>query len=496
MDLSILLKLLAVFALVGANGFFVAAEFALVSARRTRIEELVRDGDRLARHVQKSHEDLNLAISGCQLGITLSSLGLGWIGEPALATTLEGAFAGLPGVLSVVAQHTVAVAIAFAIITFLHIVLGELAPKTLALVAPETVSRYVAGPLNLFNRISLPFIWFLNESANRFLRLFGFHDPRTQERVHSPEEIQMLVRQSFREGEVESDEQEMIHGVFELTRTVARELMTPRTDIVAVPVDASLDEILGVAGESGFSRLPLYGESIDDIRGVVLVKDLLPWLRREDRDQLDVEEVARPAIFVPDTKPVDDLLAKMRMEKVHMAIVVDEFGGTDGIVTLEDLVEEIVGDIYDEHDTAEPEVVVREDGEVELDGGVSLSDLQERFDLPREPHQEEYDTVAGYVIGRLGRIPESGEEVELGPASLQVRKIADRRVTRLQLHLPPEKEIDGGELPPVESGPEGAAGDDTADEPGDSDSLSPDSSDSPDSPDSSDSVHRQHGGNG
>jgi len=475
MDLSILLKLLAVLALVGANGFFVAAEFALVSARRTRIEELVREGDRLARHVQKSHEDLNLAISGCQLGITLSSLGLGWIGEPALATTLEGAFAGLPGVLSLVAQHTVAVAIAFAIITFLHIVLGELAPKTLALVAPEQVSRYVAGPLNLFNRASLPFIWVLNESANRFLRLFGLHDPRTQERVHSPEEIQMLVRQSFREGEVESDEQEMIHGVFELTRTVAREVMTPRTDIAAVPTDASLNEILGVAGESGYSRLPVYGESIDDIRGVVLVKDLLPWLRREDRDQLDVEEVARPAIFVPDTKPVDDLLAKMRMEKVHMAIVVDEFGGTDGIVTLEDLVEEIVGDIYDEHDIAEPEVLVREDGEVELDGGVSLSDLQERFELPREPHQEEYDTVAGYVIGQLGRIPAAGEEVRLGPASLEVTEISDRRVTRLQLHLPPEKQIEGGGVPPVDGGGDAREGTDS---------------------NSSDSAHQQHGGSG
>ncbi|MFB6240054.1 MAG: hemolysin family protein [Gemmatimonadota bacterium] len=224
--------------------------------------------------------------------------------------------------------------------------------------------------------------------------------------------------------------------------------MTPRTDIVAVPVDADLDEILGVAGESGFSRLPVYGESIDDIRGVVLVKDLLPWLRREDRDQLDVEEVSRSAIFVPDTKPVDDLLAKMRMEKVHMAVVVDEFGGTDGIVTLEDLVEEIVGDIYDEHDTAEPEVVVREDGEVELDGGVSLSDLQERFELPREAHQEEYDTVAGYVIGQLGRIPESGEEVPLGPASLEVTEITERRVTGLQLHLPPEKQVEPGEEAP------------------------------------------------
>ncbi len=446
MDLSVLLKLLAVLVLVGANGFFVAAEFALVGVRRTKIRTMVEEDDRLARSVERSLENLDHAISGTQLGITLASLGLGWIGEPALARTMEGAFAGLPGVLSLLARHAVATTVAFGIITFLHIVLGELAPKSLALLHPEQVSRYVAPPLNLWNRLVLPFIWALNGSANAFLRVVGVDQaPAAHARVHSAEEIRMLVRQSFRQGVVESDEEEMIHGVFDLTHTVAREVMTPRPDIVAVPADAALEEALEMASDSGFSRLPVYGESIDEILGVVLVKDLLPWLQRDDRADLRLSEVAREALFVPETKPVDDLLAELRAEKVHMAIVVDEFGGTDGIVTLEDLLEEIVGDIYDEHDVARARIVREDDGRIQVDGSVPLTDLVEQYDL-EGVNEAGYDTVAGYVIGGLGRIPERGDRVDLGDAEVEVTEVEDRRVTRVRLHLPagaPEGSSDG-----------------------------------------------------
>ncbi len=445
---GILWKLLAVFLLVGANAFFVAAEFALVRTRRTRIRELLEGGDRLAGSVERAQSDLDRSISGTQLGITLASLGLGWIGEPAVAHTLEDFFLGFGVALSPVAIHGLAITIAFALITYLHIVLGELAPKSVALLHPEETSRMVAGPLNAFNAVAAPFIWFLNGSADVVLRLFRLRAAGASERVHSPEEIQMLVEQGLREGVVEADEQAMIHGVFELTRTVAREVMTPRTDIVGVEADASLDEVLQVAAESGFSRLPVYQGSIDNVIGVLLVKDLLPWLARAERKGVKARKLVREAIFVPDTKPVDDLLAELRHEKVHMAIVVDEFGGTDGIVSLEDLVEEIVGEIYDEHDVEHFDVTVEADGRVMVEGGYSFSDLAERFELPAGEQSEDYDTVAGFVIGRLGRIPAEGERVALGEAELEVLQVEDRRVTRLALHLPVDRT----------AGPERAAG--------------------------------------
>ncbi|MFQ5680192.1 MAG: hemolysin family protein [Gemmatimonadota bacterium] len=433
MDFSFLWKLLAVLLLVGANAFFVSAEFALVAVRRTRIHELVAGGDRLARTVEKALRNLDRSISGTQLGITLASLGLGWIGEPAVAETLEGLFAGLPGALAPLTTHAAAITIAFAIITYLHIVLGELAPKTVALVAPEKVSRYVAGPLIAFNWVMQPGVWLLNGSSNLFLRLLGMRPVRVPERVHSPHEIQMLVQESLREGEVEADEEAMIHGVFRMTHTAAREVMTPRTDIVGIPSTATLEEVVGLAAESGFSRFPVYEESLDNVLGVLLIKDVIPRLAAAEGREVTAGELAREAIFVPDTKRVDDLLAQLRRQKVHMAIVVDEFGGTDGIVTLEDLVEEIVGDIYDEHDVAAPELVVQPDGTVVVDGGFSFDDLRHEFELPAA--EEEYDTVAGYVIGQLGRIPEEGESVSLGGAELRVVGIQDRRVTRVRVRL-------------------------------------------------------------
>lgn len=434
--MSTALNLLAVIALVFANGFFVAAEFALVSVRRTRIDEMVEQGDRLSLQVQKALANLDRSISGTQLGITLASLGLGWIGEPALAHLIEDAFVGLGAPWSAVATHATAIAIAFAIITFLHIVLGELAPKSAALMRPETISRFVAGPLNLFNFLVAPAIYVLNGAAQVVLRLVGAGPLGTHTRVHSPDEIRMLLGQSRAEGIVELDEEAMIHGVFELTHTVAREVMTPRPDIIAFQTDTPLDEVLATAADTGFSRFPVYRESIDDVIGIVLVKDLLRWLREpRDKERFRLDHVVRPPFFVPDSKPVDDLLAELRHQKVHMAIVVDEFGGTDGVVTLEDLVEEIVGDIFDEHDIARPEIEVLGGGRVRVDGGASLEDLLGEFEVGDVEESGEYDTVAGYVIGHLGRIPSAGDRVPIGSAELEVIETQDQRVTRLELRL-------------------------------------------------------------
>ncbi|MGI9037516.1 MAG: hemolysin family protein [Gemmatimonadota bacterium] len=444
------LGLIAVIALVLANGFFVAAEFALVSARRSRLDDMADKGDLLARQAVKAHADLDRSISGTQLGITLASLGLGWIGEPALAHLIEDAFAGLPEGLSMVATHGTAVAIAFSLITFLHIVLGELAPKSAALLRPEAISRLVAGPLNLFNLVVSPAIFVLNGAAQVFLRLVGAGMLDTHDRVHSPQEIRLLLGQSRAQGMVERDEEAMIHGVFELTHTVAREVMTPRPDIVAFPITTPLADVLSRAAETGFSRFPVFRESIDDVVGIVLVKDLLRWVGGEpDPATFRLGRVIRAPFFVPDTKPVDDLLAEFRRQKVHIAIVVDEFGGTDGVVTLEDLVEEIVGDIFDEHDIAELEIEVLGGGRVRVNGGASLEDLLERFEVGAVTEADEFDTVAGFVIGHLGRIPTTGDTVPIGDAELEVIETQEQRVTRLELRLggvatePAEPAIDG-----------------------------------------------------
>ncbi len=419
-------RLLAVIVLVAANGFFVAAEFALVSADSTKLAAKAEKGGRLSRAVLEAQKELNLYLSSCQIGITLASLGLGWIGEPAIAQTLIVVFEGLPSPLDWLARHTVAVVIAFTAITFLHVVLGEVAPKALAIFHPEQVARWLVDPLRIFTRVGMPFIWAINESANGLLRVLGVRLPSEDERVHTPQEIMMLVRRSRAMGKVEHDEQAMISGVFELTRTFAREVMTPRPDIVAVPEDASFDDLVATAGRSGHSRLPVYRENLDNVVGIILVKDLLSRAAAGDASGFEVSQIMREPYFVPDTKSVDDLLAEFRRMKIHMAIVVDEFGGTDGLVTLEDLIEEIVGEIYDEHDVARPLFQEAPGGEPLIDGGAPLDEVNEQLDLSLP--QEDYDTLGGFILGELGQVPKPGDQVQVEGADLVVEKVDDRRV--------------------------------------------------------------------
>ena len=437
---EVAVRLLAVLVLVAANGFFVAAEFALVSADGTKLAGRIEQGDRLSRVVLAAQKELNLYLSSCQIGITLASLGLGWIGEPAIAQTLVAIFEGLPSPLDWVARHSVAVVIAFTAITFLHVVLGEVVPKTLAIFHPEQVARWLVNPLRIFTRMGGPLIWGINESANGLLRVLGVRLPSEDERVHTPREIMMLVRRSRAMGKVEHDEQAMISGVFELTRTVAREVMTPRPDIVAVPEDVSFDDLITTTGRSGHSRLPVYKENLDNVVGIILVKDLLSRAAAGDAADFKVSQIMREPYFVPDTKSVDDLLAELRRMKIHMAIVVDEFGGTDGLVTLEDLIEEIVGEIYDEHDVARPLFQKAPGGEPLIDGGVPLDEVNEQLDLTLP--QEDYDTLGGFILGELGHVPQPGDSVQVAGADLIVEKVDERRV-RLVRVLKRSDESDG-----------------------------------------------------
>ncbi|UCC83287.1 MAG: HlyC/CorC family transporter [Gemmatimonadota bacterium] len=436
--LEVLWRLLAVLLLVGANGFFVAAEFALVSADESRLAGLEERGDRLARAVRRARDDLNLYLSSCQIGITLASLGLGWIGEPAIAQTLVALFSGVPEPFDLIASHTVAVVIAFTLITYLHVVLGEVAPKALAIFHPEALSRWIVRPLVVFTRAGWPLIWSMNESANWLLRVFGVRLPTEAERVHSPEEIMVLVKRSHDVGKVERDEQAMIHGVFELTRTVAREVMTPRPDIVAVPTNVGFEEVVATAGRSGHSRLPVYRDSLDNVVGVVLAKDLLTLAGVQGPDDFDVTKIMREPYFVPDTKSVGELLAELRRLKIHMAIVVDEFGGTDGLVTLEDLIEEIVGEIYDEYDEAHPVYTTTPGGQPLIDGGAPIDEVNEKYEL--ELPEEDYDTLGGFILGELGHVPKRGDVVRVPGAELVVERVDNRRVRLVRL-LKSDEEI-------------------------------------------------------
>lgn len=418
----------AILFLVAANAFFVAAEYALVASRRTRIEAWVRRGDRKAKLLQKAVQSINRYISGTQLGVTAASLGLGWVGEPLLARVIEQAFRGLPPPADVIATHTVAVIIAFLILTFLLIVLSELVPKAVVLLYPEKTGRWVAGPLIAFTEATNPFIYVLNGSANALLRLFRIRPPAESERVHQPEEILMLLRQTQKTGRLDREDVRMIEGVFEFTEKNAREVMTPRTEIIGLPSSLTVAEAAERVAEAGRSRYPVYGESIDDVVGIVHVKQILAYLAERQNERLTA--IMREPIFVPGTREVEDVLADLKRLKSQMAIVLDEYGGTAGLITMEDLLEEIVGEIYDEYDRAEPEPLAEGD-HVVLPGEMDIEDVNERYGLGIS--NAAYQTIGGYVFGRLGRLPKAGDRVNAGKALLEVDKMDGRRVATVKM---------------------------------------------------------------
>jgi CBS domain containing-hemolysin-like protein len=422
---SLLTRLGVVALLVLANAFFVSAEFGLVATRRTRIEAMIRRGDAKAKRVRSVIRALDRYISGTQLGITLTSLGLGWVGEPAIARTLEGLFAALPGPAAVVLTHGIASAVAFAIITFLHIVLGELTPRAVALLYPEATSRWVAAPLIAFTVVTNPFIWLLKTSANLALRLVGLQAPKELEHLHSSEELRMLVEQSQKAGKLDRDDARLLTGVFEFSEKNAREVMTPRTQIVAIPVAATLPEAADRIAAAARSRFPVYRGSLDDIAGIVYAKDVLAALRRPT-PPADMEPLVRPAHFVPGSREVEDVLADMKLLKVHMAIVLDEFGGTAGLVTMEDLLEEIVGQIEDEYDRPTRPASAAASGAATFAGGDDLGDVNQRLGL--ELDRGDYTTLGGYLFGSLGRLPKVGDRVAVAGGAFEITAMDGRRV--------------------------------------------------------------------
>ncbi len=430
--------LVALPALLAANAFFTAAEFALLTLRRRSVEPRQREGEPGAVRAPVPADRTDELALTAQLGRSTASVLLGWLA----ALAVQGSYAALPPgaaprLVGTTLPQGAAAALAVAAVVLLHALVGEQLPKLLGAGRAERVARLTLGPLRAVALLLRPLTWPLARLVPAALRPFGvstgFHPL-----VYTPDEIRMFVARSSEQGVVEEDEREMIHGVFEFTDTVAREVMTPRTEMVSVPADISLDALLETVVTEGHSRFPVYEGSIDSIVGVVLSKDLLPLLRDRDPavgESFDVRRVMREPYFVPDTKPVDDLLAEFRQQSVHLAIVLDEFGGTYGLVTMEDLLEEIVGDINDEHDVAEPDFAATPEGDVLIDGGASISEVNERFGtgLP----EEDFDTVGGFVFGALERVPVVGDVVAVSSAAglmeLRVEEVDERRVSVLRL---------------------------------------------------------------
>jgi magnesium and cobalt exporter, CNNM family len=431
------LRLAAVAVLVAVNAFFVAAEFSLVASRRTRIEAMIRRGDIRAKTVLKALHDLNRQLSAAQLGITVASILLGYVSEDTVARVFHEWFTALPPSLGFLARGGVASTVAVTIVSFLHVVFGEQAPKTWAITYPESTSRWVAAPLIVFSWITRPFTDALNWSATRVMRLVGIRGGTAElERVHSPEEILMLVEQSRKTGRLQAQDARMIEGVFEFSEKNAVDVMTPRTQMVALPVTMPLAEAADRVATAGRSRYPVFGDSLDDIVGIVHAKDILRALRSDPTQPL--EAIMRPPLFVPGTREVEDVLADMKRQKVHLAIVLDEYGGTAGLVTMEDLLEEIVGQIYDEYDRPEsagagPPLATATVTAPVIPGGTEVSDLNRNYGLRLD--DTDYTTIGGVVFGKLGRLPRVGDRVELPGAAIEVVEMEGRRVGKVRLTL-------------------------------------------------------------
>jgi CBS domain containing-hemolysin-like protein len=425
---AIWLGLASVVVLVVANAFFVAAEFALVGARKTRLEELIQQGERKAILARRAVQSLGRYISATQLGITLTSLGLGWIGEPALARLIDGGFAWLPESIHPWATHTAAVALAFALISLLHIILGELVPKAVAIIYPEAVALWLVIPLTGFVWVMTVPILFLNRTSNALLNLLGINPPGEHERFHSPDEIRLLVEQSEEGGSIGAQDARLLEGVFEFGEKTAQDVMTPRTRMIALEAQSTVARAAAVIAAAGRSRYPVYGDDLDDVVGVLHAKAILAALR--DDPERPVKDVMRPPLFVPATRKVEDVLTDMKRQRTHLALVLDEYGGTAGLVTMEDLIEEIVGDIEDEYDHAE-RPVAQADGAAVLEGALPLSDLPDRVGI--EIDDENYTTLGGYLFGRLGRLPKIGDQVKVGERTFEITEMEGRRVRSVRL---------------------------------------------------------------
>jgi CBS domain containing-hemolysin-like protein len=429
---GVLARLLAIIGLLVANGFFVAAEFSVVRSRRSRLEAMARGGDAKARLVLRATANMARLLSASQFGITLASIGIGALAEETLSHAFAQAFGALPLLVRLGAGTGLGTICALGVVTYFHVVFGELAPRSAALNHPEEVSRWLVPPLMVFAWVATPFTWLLNHSAEAVLRAFRQKPVSAEENVHSADELRILVEQSEEGGVLERQDAALIEGVFEFSEKNAREVMTPRTDIDALDIETTLDEAVAVVVDTQRSRYPVFEESIDNIVGLVLAKDLIPVLR--DRPaRFTIRAIMRPVHVVPGSREVEEVLADFKRLKEHMAVVLDEYGGTAGVVTMEDLLEEIVGEILDEYDETEVRVTEVPGSDVVLPGAMNIDELNERYGLTIA--DDEYSTIGGYIFGALGRLPVVGDRIQASHAVFTVLAMAGRRIESVAVDL-------------------------------------------------------------
>jgi CBS domain containing-hemolysin-like protein len=428
-------NLLLALALVALNGFFVAAEFAFVRVRESRIVQLEQEGSARASVVRDALRDLDGYLSVCQVGITMASLGLGWVGEPAVSHLIEPVLATI-GIASERVVTIVSVALGFAVITYAHLVLGEQAPKYFSIQKAEATALWISRPLKLCMYVIRPIVWLVNTSTNFVLRPWGIRLGEEME-AHSEEELRIMISSSAASGELDPEERDYINNVFDFGDTVAREIMVPRPDIEALRIDLPLSELVDAAVFGRYTRYPLYEGDLDHVVGAVHVKDLLR-AAREDPDDFDIREIVRDCLVIPETKPIEQILREFQQRKLQMAIVIDEWGSVEGLITIEDVLEELVGEIQDEFDEGEAAIEEIGDGAYSVDGRIPITDVNEYFDLDL-PH-EDFETIGGYVLGSLGRPPEPGDTVEAGGATLHVKSVDGPRVSILTLRRNPDSE--------------------------------------------------------
>lgn len=437
---ALILNLLVVALLLFANAFFVATEFALVSVRKTRLAQLSKEGNKLAKIALDSINHLDRSIAAVQLGITIASIGLGWVGEAALVKLIQPIFNFLPDSMQAVATHSLAVSIAFALITFMHVVIGELMPKSIAIQHPETTALVVAKPMSFITKIFTPFIFLLNGFGNWLLSLMKIPPAHVGHLVHTVEELDMIIDESHKEGVLNDTEKDILQNVFKFSDIMAKQVMVPRPDVVSIPIDISQEELKKLTIENQYTRYPVYEEDLDKVVGILHLKDLYTLII--EGKEIILKDILRPAILVPETLTIDKLVHEFKTKRAQMALVIDEFGGVSGLVTLEDVLEEIVGEVQDEFDEEEANIRQIYENEYIANAMMRIDEFNDYFQLEaqNEVEDEDIETIGGLVIKNLGHIAKEGDCCTIDGFTFKVVEVDGARIVKIKI-IAPEKPL-------------------------------------------------------
>lgn len=439
---ALILNLLVVALLLFANAFFVATEFALVSVRKTRLAQLSKEGNKLAKIALDSINHLDRSIAAVQLGITIASIGLGWVGEAALVKLIQPLFGFLPDSMQAVATHSLAVSIAFALITFMHVVIGELMPKSIAIQHPETTALVVAKPMSFITKIFTPFIFLLNGFGNWLLSLMKIPPAHVGHLVHTVEELDMIIDESHKEGVLNDTEKDILQNVFKFSDIMAKQVMVPRPDVISIPLDITTEELKKLTIENQYTRYPVYEEDLDKVVGILHLKDLYTLII-EDKE-IVLKNILRPAILVPETLTIDKLIHEFKTKRAQMALVIDEFGGVSGLVTLEDILEEIVGEVQDEFDEEEADIRQIYENEYIANAMMRIDEFNDYFQLEaqNEVEDEDIETIGGLVIKNLGHIAKEGDCCTIDGFTFKVVEVDGARIVKIKIVAPEKQPIE------------------------------------------------------